>query len=439
MLDANLLRKNLDFVINKLKQRGFILNKKKFDDLETQRKFLQKETESLQEERNLKSEFISQAKKTGKNITILCKEVNRCNDRLSYLKNKFVTLKEKIMQFTSAIPNLPEDDVPVGTKYAQNKEISQWGQKREVSFEIKCHTELENIKKELDFISGAKLTGSKFVVMRGTIAMMHRALSQFMLDLHIHEHNYLEVSVPYLVNHTSLYGTGQLPKFYSELFHIYPLQCSLAKYTLIPTAEVPLTNLVRNEILEEKILPLKMVAYTPCFRSEAGSYGSKSKGLIRMHQFDKVELVQIVTPDHASVALEELIHHAEKVLQLLNLPYRKVLLCAGEMSFCSKKTYDLEVWLPSKKKYCEVSSCSNMGDFQTRRMNTRFKKNKSSYFLHTLNGSGLAIGRTLVAILENYQQKNGSIKIPKVLRPYMRGLKFIANNQSIEKIGSHCK
>ncbi|MGL5628050.1 MAG: serine--tRNA ligase, partial [Plesiomonas shigelloides] len=303
----------------------------------------------------------------------------------------------------------------------------RWGTPRQYDFDVRDHVDLGEMAGGMDFAAAVKLTGARFVVLKGQIAKLHRALSQFMLDLHTTEHGYLETYVPYLVNHETLYGTGQLPKFGNDLFHTKPLEEGDPTFALIPTAEVPVTNLVRGEILEEESLPLKMTAHTPCFRSEAGSYGRDTRGMIRMHQFDKVELIQIVRPEDSMQALEELTGHAEKVLQLLGLPYRTVLLCTGDMGFGSTKTYDLEVWLPAQNTYREISSCSNMGDFQARRMQARCrtKTDKKPRLVHTLNGSGLAVGRTLVAILENYQQADGRIEIPEVLRSYMGGLTHI--------------
>lgn len=324
------------------------------------------------------------------------------------------------------IPNIPVDEVPLGKDENDNVEILRWGTPKTFDFEIKDHVALGEAIDGLDFATGVKLSGARFAVMKGKIAKLHRALAQFMLDLHTEQHGYLETYVPYLVNHETLYGTGQLPKFGEDLFHTKPLE-NEPPYALIPTAEVPVTNMVRGDILSEEDLPIRMTAHTPCFRSEAGSYGRDTRGLIRMHQFDKVEMVQIVAEDQSMQALEELTGHAEKVLQLLELPYRKVLLCSGDMGFGACKTYDLEVWLPAQNTYREISSCSNMGDFQARRMQARYrvKGEKKPHLVHTLNGSGLAVGRTLVAVLENYQNVDGSITVPEVLRPYMGGLDII--------------
>jgi len=429
MLDPNLLRNELDAVAEKLARRGFKLDVETLRSQEERRKVLQVETETLQAERNARSKTIGQAKARGEDIEPLRQEVNTLGERLDAAKAELDALQNEIRNIASAIPNLPDDSVPAGKDENDNKEVSRWGTPHQYDFEVRDHVSLGEMSGGLDFAAAVKLTGSRFVVMKGQVARMHRALSQFMLDLHTGHHGYLETYVPYLVNHDSLYGTGQLPKFGEDLFHTKPLdeEADSSNYALIPTSEVPLTNLVRDEILEEESLPLKMTAHTPCFRSEAGSYGRDTRGLIRMHQFDKVEMVQIVRPEDSMQALEELTGHAEKVLQLLNLPYRKMLLCTGDMGFGSTKTYDLEVWLPAQDTYREISSCSNMGDFQARRMQARCrsKTEKKPRLVHTLNGSGLAVGRTLVAVLENYQQADGRIEVPAVLRPYMGGLEYI--------------
>jgi len=429
MLDPNLLRNEPDAVAEKLARRGFKLDVDTLRSLEERRKVLQVETENLQAERNSRSKSIGQAKARGEDIESLRQEVNTLGERLDAAKSELDALQNEIRDFALTMPNLPSDEVPLGKDDSENLEISRWGEPRKIDFTIRDHVELGEMAQGLDFASAVKLTGSRFVVMKGQIARMHRALSQFMIDLHTEQHGYLETYVPYLVNHASLYGTGQLPKFGEDLFHTRPLEeeSESSSYALIPTSEVPLTNLVRDEIVEEESLPLKMTAHTPCFRSEAGSYGRDTRGLIRMHQFDKVEMVQIVRPEDSMQALEELTGHAEKVLQLLNLPYRKVLLCTGDMGFGATKTYDLEVWLPAQNTYREISSCSNMSDFQARRMQARCrsKTEKKPRLVHTLNGSGLAVGRALVAVLENYQQADGRIQVPEVLRPYMKGLEFI--------------
>ncbi|HHT7671921.1 serine--tRNA ligase [Pasteurella multocida] len=424
MIDPNLLRNNLEEVAEKLKvKRNFVLDVALLSELEEQRKSLQVKTESLQAERNARSKNIGQAKARGEDISALLNEVEHMGIELSTTKAHLDEVLAEINQIVLAIPNLPADEVPLGKDESENLEVFRWGTPKTFDFDVKDHVSLGEGLKGLDFAAGVKLSGSRFVVMKGQIAKLHRALSQFMLDLHTEQHGYTETYVPYLVNHATLYGTGQLPKFGEDLFHTNALEGE-QPYALIPTAEVPVTNLVRDEILDEADLPLKMTAHTPCFRSEAGSYGRDTRGLIRMHQFDKVELVQIVAPETSMQVLEELTGQAEKVLQLLELPYRKVLLCTGDMGFGSCKTYDLEVWLPAQNTYREISSCSNMWDFQARRMQARCrsKTDKKTRLVHTLNGSGLAVGRTLVAILENYQNADGSITVPSVLRPYMGGL-----------------
>lgn len=429
MLDPNLLRNELDAVAEKLARRGFKLDVDTLRQQEERRKVLQVETESLQAERNSRSKSIGAAKARGEDIEPLRLEVNELGEKLDAAKSELDQLLNDIRDLALSIPNMPDDSVPVGRDENDNVEVSRWGEPRTYDFDVRDHVTLGEMTGGLDFAAAVKLTGARFVVMKGQIARMHRALAQFMLDLHTEHHGYLETYVPYLVNHDTLYGTGQLPKFGGDLFHTRPLEeeADSSTYALIPTAEVPVTNLVRGEILEEESLPLKMTAHTPCFRSEAGSYGRDTRGLIRMHQFDKVELVQIVRPEDSMDALEELTGHAEKVLQLLNLPYRKVLLCTGDMGFGSSKTYDLEVWVPAQNTYREISSCSNMWDFQARRMQARCrnKTDKKPRLVHTLNGSGLAVGRTLVAVLENYQQADGRIQVPEVLRPYMNGLEYI--------------
>jgi len=429
MLDPNLLRTEPDAVAEKLARRGFKLDVDKLRALEERRKVLQVDTENLQAERNSRSKSIGQAKARGEDIEPLRLEVNKLGEELDAAKAELETLLAEIRDIALTLPNLPDDCVPLGKDDSENVEVSRWGEPRKFDFDVRDHVTLGEMAKGLDFAAAVKLTGSRFVVMQGQIARLHRALSQFMIDLHTEQHGYIENYVPYLVNQDTLYGTGQLPKFGGDLFHTRPLdeEAESSNYSLIPTAEVPLTNLVRDEILEEEALPLKMTAHTPCFRSEAGSYGRDTRGLIRMHQFDKVEMVQIVRPEDSMDALEEMTGHAEKVLQLLGLPYRKVLLCSGDMGFGARKTYDLEVWLPAQDTYREISSCSNCWDFQARRMQARCrsKADKKTRLVHTLNGSGLAVGRTLVAVLENYQQADGRIEIPSVLRPYMKGLEYI--------------
>ena len=429
MLDPNLLRNEPDAVAEKLARRGFTLDVDTLRALEERRKVLQVETETLQAERNARSKSIGQAKARGEDIEPLRQEVNRLGEKLDQAKADLETLLNEIRQLALTLPNIPDDVVPDGKDDTENLEILRWGTPKQYDFTVKDHVDLGELAGGIDFASAVKLTGSRFVVLKGQIAKMHRALAQFMLDLHTEQHDYTELYVPYLVNHDSLFGTGQLPKFGNDLFHTRPLdeEAGNSQYALIPTAEVPVTNLVRDEIIDEEALPLKYTAHTPCFRSEAGSYGRDTRGLIRMHQFDKVEMVQVVAPEQSMEALESLTGHAEKVLQLLELPYRKVLLCTGDIGFSACKTYDLEVWLPAQQTYREISSCSNMGDFQARRMQARCrsKSDRKTRLVHTLNGSGLAVGRTLVAVLENYQLADGRIQVPEVLKPYMKGLEFI--------------
>ena len=429
MLDPNLLRNELNVVAKNLARRGFKLDVDTISQLEEKRKVLQVETESLQAQRNARSKAIGEAKARGEDITAVREEVNKLGEKLNNAKAELEILLTKIKDITSTIPNIPDDSVPDGKDENDNVEVSRFGTPRTFDFPIQDHVALGERFGGLDFAAGVKLTGARFVVMKSQIARLHRAITQFMLDLHTEQHGYAEIYVPYLVNQATLFGTGQLPKFAGDLFHTKPLdeESESSNYALIPTAEVPVTNLVRDEILDESALPLKMTAHTPCFRSEAGSYGKDTRGLIRMHQFDKVELVQIVKPEESMKALEELTAHAEKVLQLLELPYRKIVLCTGDMGFGSCKTYDLEVWVPAQNTYREISSCSNMWDFQARRMQARYrnKADNKTYLVHTLNGSGLAVGRTLVAIMENYQQADGTIRIPSVLVPYMNGVEVI--------------
>ena len=429
MLDPNLLRNELNVVAKKLARRGFKLDVDTISQLEEKRKVLQVETESLQAQRNARSKAIGEAKARGEDITAVREEVNKLGEKLNNAKAELEILLTKIKDITSTIPNIPDDSVPDGKDENDNVEVSRFGTPRTFDFPIQDHVALGERFGGLDFAAGVKLTGARFVVMKSQIARLHRAITQFMLDLHTEQHGYAEIYVPYLVNQATLFGTGQLPKFAGDLFHTKPLdeESESSNYALIPTAEVPVTNLVRDEIIDESALPLKMTAHTPCFRSEAGSYGKDTRGLIRMHQFDKVELVQIVKPEESMKALEELTAHAEKVLQLLELPYRKIVLCTGDMGFGSCKTYDLEVWVPAQNTYREISSCSNMWDFQARRMQARYrnKADNKIYLVHTLNGSGLAVGRTLVAIMENYQQADGTIRIPSVLVPYMNGVEVI--------------
>lgn len=428
MLDPKFLRNELAETAARLAQRGFVLDVARLTELEEQRRQLQVETQELQNLRNTKSKVIGQAKGRGEDITPLLAEVDGLGAQLDAAKLKLDAVLADVEHIALSVPNLPDAAVPVGKDETENLEVRRFGTARQFDFDIKDHVALgEALDNGIDFESAVKIAGSRFVVMRGQIAKLHRALTQFMLDLHTNEHGYTELYVPYLVNHASLYGTGQLPKFGADLFHTKPATEEGQGMALIPTAEVPVTNLARDTIFDASELPVKYTAHTPCFRSEAGSYGRDTRGLIRQHQFDKVELVQMVHPEQSMQALEELTGHAEKVLQLLGLPYRVMLLCTGDMGFGSSKTYDLEVWLPAQNTYREISSCSNMGDFQARRMQARYKSNdmKKPELIHTLNGSALAVGRTLVAVLENYQQADGSIEVPQVLRSYMGGVEKI--------------
>ncbi|WP_448565255.1 serine--tRNA ligase [Thalassotalea ganghwensis] len=421
MLDPKLLRTDIEHVAANLAQRGFTIDVEAFNALEEQRKVIQVKTQELQNQRNTRSKSIGQAKARGEDIQPLLAEVSQLGEELEQAKQEQAEVMEKIDALVSAMPNMIHESVPQGASEDDNVEVKRWGTPREFNFEVKDHVDIAtNLDKGLDFESGAKLAGTRFAVMRGQIAKLHRALAQFMLDVHTEQHGYQEMYVPYLVNHQSLFGTGQLPKFGEDLFHT---DLANRQFSLIPTAEVPLTNLVRDEIVNADELPIKMCAHTPCFRSEAGSSGRDIRGLIRQHQFDKVEMVQLVKAEDSFEALDELTGHAEKILELLELPYRTVVLCSGDIGFSATKTFDIEVWLPAQNTYREISSCSNMGDFQARRMQARYKQNdsKQTELMHTLNGSGLAVGRTLVAVLENYQQEDGSVQIPKVLQPYMKG------------------
>ena len=422
MLDPKLLRSQLDVVASRLQCRHVELDTAKLQSFEESRRTLQSETEQLQAERNAGAKKIGQAKKSGEDVAAIMARMQDVNERLETVKVELDSLQSDISAFAMAIPNLPHESVPAGKGEEDNVEVHRWGTIRQFDFEPKDHADLGEALGLLDFATATKITGSRFSVMKGGLARLQRALTQFMLNLHSGEHGYQEVYVPYLVNAESLKGTGQLPKFEEDLFK---LQGEKAFY-LIPTAEVPVTNIARDEIIPAEQLPVKYVAHTPCFRSEAGSYGRDTRGLIRQHQFEKVELVQFVRPENSYQTLEELTRHAETVLELLGLPYRRMLLCGGDMGFSATKTYDLEVWLPAQNKYREISSCSNFEAFQARRMQARYRdKDSKPELLHTLNGSGLAVGRTLVAILENYQQADGSIVVPEVLKPYMGGLTVI--------------
>lgn len=421
MLDAKLLREDAAGIAKKLATRGFVLDVALFTALEAERKRLQVETEQLQNERNVHSKNIGILKAQGKDASAVLAEVSALGDKLTQLSQDLNAVLEKLHDFCAPIPNLPHDSVPVGESEADNLEISRVGTPRTFDFEVKDHVALGEGLGQMSFDKAAKLTGARFVVLQRDLAKLQRALTQFMLDIHVNEHGYQETYVPYLVNDASLFGTGQLPKFKEDLF------TTTVGYSLIPTAEVSLTNLMRDEIIAEDLLPLQWTAHTPCFRSEAGAYGKDTRGMIRQHQFEKVELVWITHPEESYACLEKLRQHAETILQRLELPYRVLSLCTADLGFCSAKTYDLEVWLPAQNCYREISSCSNTEAFQARRMHARFRNsaNGKPELVHTLNGSGLAVGRTLVAVMENYQDEAGHIHIPKALQPYMGGLKVI--------------
>jgi seryl-tRNA synthetase len=423
MLDPKLIRTQLDSVAAQLRRRGFILDTSRLDQLETDRKAIQVRTEELQADRNSRSKSIGKAKAAGEDIQPLLDQVAGLGAQLDTAKQELEVVQEQLNGLLMGIPNIPDDSVPDGDDESKNMEIRRWGEPAVFAFEVKDHVDLGDASGGTDFDAAVKISGSRFAVLRGSLARLHRALTQYMLDTHTGEHGYQECYVPYLVNADSLRGTGQLPKFEEELFATRGDD----PYYLIPTAEVPVTNLVRGQILEAGKLPLKMTAHTPCFRSEAGSYGKDTRGLIRQHQFEKVEMVQIVRPEDSMQALEELTGHAETILQRLELPYRVVSLCTGDLGFSAVKTYDLEVWLPGQSAYREISSCSNFADFQARRLQARYRASDGGKpeLVHTINGSGLAVGRTLVAVMENYQQADGSIRVPDVLRSYMGGCEQI--------------
>jgi len=420
MLDPKLLRSDPQFVAQRLALRGFTLDIARLESLESRRRELQTATEQLQNERNVRSKAIGKAKAAGEDIQPLLAEVGQLGDDLDRAKRELAEVQRAWDDMVAGLPNLPHDSVPEGADENDNVELHRWGSPREFDFEVRDHVDLGARFGYLDFELATKLTGSRFAVMRGPIARLHRALAQFMLDKQTQEHGYEECYVPYMVNADSLVGTGQLPKFGEDLFRL----TGDNGYYLIPTAEVPLTNFVRDEILDRAALPLKLTAHTPCFRSEAGAYGRDTRGMIRQHQFDKVEMVQVVEPATSYAVLEEMRGHAEAILQALELPYRVVTLCAGDMGFGAAKTYDLEVWLPSQRTYREISSVSNCEDFQARRMQARFRspEQKKPQLVHTLNGSGLAVGRCLLAVLENFQNADGSIDVPAILQPYMGGV-----------------
>ena len=425
MLDPALLRAHLADTAARLKTRGYELDVASIESLEADRKRLATETQELQAQRNARSKAIGQAKAKGEDVAPIMAEVAGIGDKLKANEAALADVQQKLAMITLGIPNLPHESTPVGKDETGNVEVSRWGTPRAFDFAVKDHVELGERHGWLDGEAGAKLSGARFTVLRGQLAHLHRALAQFMLDLHTREHGYTECNVPLIVSADSMQGTGQLPKFEEDLF---ATAVGDARRYLIPTAEVSLTNVVRDSIVEADDLPMRVTAHTPCFRAEAGSYGKDVKGMIRQHQFEKVELVQIVEPTTSFAALEELTGHAEKVLQRLELPYRKMALCTGDMGFTATKTYDLEVWLPSQQTYREISSCSNCTDFQARRMQARWRNpiTGKPELVHTLNGSGLAVGRCLIAVMENYQNDDGSITVPEVLRPYMGGVNRIA-------------
>ncbi len=423
MLDPRLLRNELEQTAAKLERRGLRLDVARIAELESRRKALQVEAQELQNQRNSRSKAIGKAKAAGEDIQPLLDEVAGLGERLKQSEEELAQVQEALKEIILAIPNIPHADVPDGNDEADNREERRWGEPPVFDFTAKDHVDLGVAGGWMDFETAAKLTGSRFVTLQGPMARLHRALAQFMLDTHTAEHGYTETYVPYLVNADSLRGTGQLPKFEEDLFKL----SGELSYYLIPTAEVPVTNLVRDEILEADDLPRRWVAQTPCFRSEAGSYGRDTRGMIRQHQFEKVEMVQVVRPADSYQALEALTGHAENILQKLQLPYRVVTLCAGDLGFSAAKTYDLEVWLPGQNAYREISSCSNFEDFQARRLQARWRNPETGKpeLVHTLNGSGLAVGRALVAVVENYQQADGSIRVPDVLKPYMGGVEVL--------------
>jgi len=423
MLDPRLLRTELDRVAQQLARRGMQLDVEQISSLESRRKELQMATQDLQNTRNSRSKLIGKSKAAGEDIQPLLNEVSDLGDRLKNAQEELQTVQQKLKEISLSLPNLPHPDVPHGQNEDDNREERRWGEPQQYNFEPKDHVDL-GVGKGMDFEAGAKIAGSRFVTLQGPLARLQRALTQFMLDLHTREHGYTETYVPFMVNAHSLQGTGQLPKFEEDLFAIKGEQA----YYLIPTAEVPITNLVRDEIIEDIDMPKRWVAHTPCFRSEAGSYGRDTRGMIRQHQFEKVEMVQVVRPNESEETLEQLTGHAEKVLQELELPYRVVTLCTGDLGFSAVKTYDLEVWLPGQDKYREISSCSNFQDFQSRRLQARWRNPETGKpeLVHTINGSGLAVGRTLVAVMENYQDAQGNIRVPEVLKPYMGGIDVIS-------------
>ena len=423
MLDPQLIRNELNAVAKALDKRGVSIDTNKIQKIEAKRKAIQIKTEKLQADRNLISKEIGEIKAKGEDTENLLEKVTSIKNQLEKNEEELTAIQQELNELIIVIPNIPHESVPDGNSDEDNQLIREWGEKPNFDFKINDHVDLGESLEQIDFDSATQITSSRFVVMKGQIARLHRALIQFMLDIHISEHGYQEVNVPYLVNADSCTNTGQLPKFKEDLFHIKDQD-----FYLIPTAEIPVTNIVKDKIINDIELPLKFVCHSPCFRSEAGSYGKDTRGMIRQHQFEKVELVQIVRPENSYNVLEELTLNAETILKKLNLPYRVVSLCAGDLGFAAAKTYDIEVWLPSQNTYREISSCSNFESFQARRMKARWRNSKTNKIelLHTLNGSGLAVGRTLIAVMENYQTKNGDIIIPDVLRQYM-------SNESIIK------
>lgn len=423
MLDPQLLRNELETCATKLARRGFTLDVATLQNLEEQRKELQVETQRLQSERNSQSKSIGQAKAKGEDVSAILAAVSKIGDQLKDTDEKLKVVQQQIEDIVLTIPNIPDDSIPEGKSEDDNREERKWGTPKQFDFDVLDHVDIGEKIGGIDFETAAKITGSRFSVMSGSIARLHRALIQFMLDTHTSEHGYTETYVPYIVNKESLQGTGQLPKFEEDLFKLR----SEHDVYLIPTAEVPVTNIVRDTIIEADYLPRKYACHTPCFRSEAGAYGRDTRGMIRQHQFEKVEMVQVVAASESEKTLEELTGHAEAILQKLELPYRLMTLCTGDTGFSAAKTYDLEVWLPAQETYREISSCSNFKDFQARRLKARWRNPETGKpeLVHTVNGSGLAVGRTLVAVLENYQQADGSVMVPEVLKPYMNGIDVI--------------
>ena len=422
MLDPQLLRNDIEQVAKELRKRHYTLDVSAIETLEEKRKTIQIKTQELQQQRNSRSKEIGQAKSQGEDAQALLDEVESLGDKLKSSEKELNEVQKELNDIVMGIPNVPHESVPEGESEEDNEEVRRWGEPRVFDFEVKDHVDLGESTGLLDFEAAVRISGARFSLMQGGIARLHRALIQFMLDTHTRDHGYTELNVPYLVNAASLRGTGQLPKFGEDLFHIEENDLYL-----IPTAEVPVTNIARDQILSAETMPRKYVCHTPCFRSEAGSYGKDTRGMIRQHQFEKVELVQMVKAEDSYDALEELTGHAEKILQLLELPYRVVILCGADIGFSATKTYDIEVWLPGQEKYREISSCSNFEAFQARRMKARWRNPETGKpeLVHTLNGSGLAIGRTLVAIMENYQDSEGRITVPEILKPYMGGLEII--------------